>query len=141
VEVSHRPVADLGNEFVDGAEGHEKPFARLDRLAEPIAGRQIKARGSKSARWINPSSLRAIDVVELVLGHDLDIGQQECRVIARICDPAGNRLAGHPDLVDQLTMLLDVGVCRLAAQNVDGTAFEIIRLGRLAEQRASALPP
>ena len=36
-------------------------------------------------------------------------------------------------------MFLDVGMHGLAAQDVDGAAFEIIRLGDVAEERASAL--
>ncbi len=92
-------VADLGYKFVNGAEGHKKPFAWLHRLAEPIAGRKVEARWSKCA-MDQAFQLRSVDVVEPVLCDNVDIGEKKRWVITCVRDPAGNRLASHPNLVD-----------------------------------------
>lgn len=79
-----------------------------------------------------------VDVVELVFGNNFDVGEQKCRVIASIGDAARDRLAGHPDLVDQLPVLVHIGVSRFAAEHIDGPARQVIRFGDIAKQRTGA---
>ena len=82
-----RTVADTGDQFIDGAQRHQKPLSGLNRLAEAIPGRQIKPRGAKRA-VDEVFKLGAMDVVEAVLGDNFDVGQQEGRIVARVRDPA-----------------------------------------------------
>src|SRR3546814_18307273 len=51
----------------------------------------------------------------------------------------GNGLTSHSDLMNQLAVLLDVRVRRLAAQDIDRAAFQIVWLSSVPEERTRAL--
>ena len=76
-----------------------------------------------------------IEVMEFVGGDDLDTSQQ----IGGIFLCAGNAVfhlaARNADLVDQLAVLGDKWMAGQAAQYIDGSGFNVIRLGRIAKQR------
>src|SRR3546814_6250346 len=74
-----------------------------------------------------------------VFGDDFDIREKEGRIVSSICDATGNGLTSHSDLMNQLAVLLDVRVRRLAAQDIDRAAFQIVWLSSVPEERTRAL--
>ena len=57
-----------------------------------------------------PFELGPVYVEELVLSHDFNIREQESRIVTRVGNPAEDRLSRNADLMDQLAMLIDVGM-------------------------------
>ena len=102
-------VTDPRHQFVDDRKRDKEPLARLDSFAKSIACRKIKA-GRPERTMDQPFELGSIDVEELVLGHDFDIREQESRIVTRVGNPAEDRLPRNADLMDQLSMLVDVGM-------------------------------
>ncbi|MCY1462990.1 hypothetical protein D9M71_808270 [compost metagenome] len=73
--------------------------------------------------------------MELVGCDHLHVGQQISGIFFRACDARLHLASGHADLVDQLAVLGDEGVTRQAAQYINGSAFNVVRLWRIAKKR------
>jgi hypothetical protein len=86
-----------------------------------------------------PFELGSVDVEELILGHDFDIREQESRIVTRVGDAAENRLPCNSDLMDQLAMLVDVGMRRFAAEYIDRAALQIVGLSGVSKKRSCGL--
>ena len=54
--------------------------------------------------------LGPIDVVEFVFRDNLDIREKESRIVSCVGNAIYDWLPSHADLVDQLAMLVDVGM-------------------------------
>ncbi|MNV85867.1 hypothetical protein D3C71_1798510 [compost metagenome] len=73
--------------------------------------------------------------MQLVGGDNLHVGQQIGRIFFRVSNARLHFAAGHADLVDQLAVLGYEGVTRQAAQYINGSAFNVVRLWRIAKKR------
>jgi hypothetical protein len=115
---------------------YEEPFARLHRIAETVFDLDVQLRGIEDA-MNQVFQLHAVDVVKNVSGDNLHVGQQESGIKTRVSETRSNLSSGHTDFMQNLTIGCNYRIVRLASQNVNGPAGEVVCVLFLCEQRPS----
>src|SRR5262249_13868643 len=130
-----RSVSNAPHRLVNHKEGNQEPFARHDWLAKPVLDLDIEPRRAEDA-VDEVFKFRAIDVVELVGGNDLDFGHEECGVKLRIREAPGDVAPRHTYLVQDIAIGGDDRMVRLASQHINRAAREISVFILSSEERA-----
>ena len=120
-------VLDAPHRFVNDGKRHGEPFFRLYRAAKAVGNGDVHlCRRKESMQQF--FQFDAVDVGELVFGDDFHWGEEKGRVVFGIGDAGFHFAAGNADFVQGLAQGADLRLCREAAQDVDGAAFDVVGL-------------
>ena len=99
-----RPIPNALDGLVDHVHWHDEPLSRIHRFAETILDREVELHGAEQPME-DVLHLGSVDVVQSVLGYDLDRGEQLCRLVLGVGDACLDFAARDADLVDQDAVL------------------------------------